>query len=405
MTATSSLPGSAERFDVAIVGAGAVGLVAALAFARAGLRTCLVGPHSPARDGRTAALLQGSLALIDTLGLGRELEAISAPLRTLRIVDDTTSLFRPPPVAFRAAEIGLELFGRNVENAALVDLLAEAVHRQSGLTWRQNIAGEATASERGVSLALPDGWASEASLLVAADGRSSPQRAAAGIAVRERRYPQAALTTLLAHSREHGGASTEFHTRGGPFTLVPLPSRRSSLVWVMPPDEAEHLLALSDEAFARKVEAASKRLLGTVRVDGPRGKVPLGLLTATRMVGHRLVLVGEAAHALPPIGAQGLNLGLADVGDLVRLVRDARSEGRDIGSSAVLATYERRRLAEVQRRSWVVDGLNRSLLSRFLPLDAARGFGLGTIARIGPLRRAVMRAGLMATTDERPSGI
>ncbi|MDB5512025.1 MAG: ubiquinone biosynthesis hydroxylase, UbiH/UbiF/VisC/COQ6 family protein [Enterovirga sp.] len=379
-----------RHVDVAVVGAGAVGLAAALALARAGCATALVGPAPEGSDGRSAALLAGSLRFLASLGVGPAIADVSAPLASMRIVDDTGSLFRPPPVVFGAGELGLSAFGRNIENAALVRVLAEAARAQPGLTWTEQVA---TGLGPQGAVLLADGGSVAATLVVAADGRRSRMREAAGITARHNAYPQAALTLVLAHERPHGDTSTEFHTRSGPFTLVPLPGHRSSLVWVGRPEESERLHGLDDAALERAVWRASHGLLGRVRIDGPRGLVPLSLLSVDRLGAGRVVLVGEAAHALPPIGAQGLNLGLADVASLARIVADATG-GAGLEPAAVLQRYGRDRMRDVRLRSVAVDGLNRALLSGLLPADAMRGLGLGLLARIGPLRRAVMRAGL-----------
>lgn len=381
-----------RQFDVIVVGAGAVGLAGALAFARAGRATCLIGVAPDRPDGRTAALLDGSLRFLARLGLGSATADASWPLRTLRIIDDTASLFRPPPVEFRAAEIGLEAFGRNIENVRLVELLGEAASREPNLQWWQEMAVGLAGADFG-EVRLESGTVVDAKLVVAADGRRSVLREQAGLLAREKRYDQSALTTILRHERGHNDVSTEFHTRDGPFTLVPAGERRSSLVWVTQPDKAARLSELDDGDLARRIEAQSRRILGGVIVDGPRAVVPLATVSVDRLYAGRLALVGEAAHALPPIGAQGLNLGLADVAALARLVGPCTATA---GSPSVLATYERQRLRDIRIRSGAVDGLNRALLSGSLPLDALRGFGLGALARIGPLRRSVMRAGLMA---------
>ncbi|WP_375457951.1 FAD-dependent monooxygenase [uncultured Enterovirga sp.] len=382
-----------DRFEVAVVGAGPVGLAAALAFAQAGLATCLVGPEPERRDGRTAALLGPSVDLLRDIEIWPALAEASGPLRVLRIVDDTGSLFRPPPVSFRADEIGLEAFGWNVENARLAGILADAARAQSGLTWSTALVGGFETDDL-AHLSCLDGSRIAASLVVAADGRHSRVREAAGITTSERSYRQSAFTTILRHERPHGDASTEFHTGSGPFTLVPLPGRRSSLVWVTLPRHAERLMGASDADLAFAVEAAAASLLGTMTVAGPRGTVPLSTMSVSGYVGPRLALAGEAAHVLPPIGAQGLNLGLADVAALVRMLTASRAEGIDVGAEAGLARYARERQNDVRLRSVAVDGLNRSLLAGFAPIDAARGIGLGLLGGIGPLRRAVMRAGL-----------
>ncbi len=382
-----------EPFDVAVVGAGPVGLAGALALARTGLRVCLVGPEPERRDGRTAALLAPSVDLLTGLGVWPAIAPGAGALRVLRIVDDTGSLFRPPPVAFRADEIGLEAFGWNVVNGDLADALANAVRAEPGLAWRRALATGFEAGEAAI-LQLADGSAVSASLVVAADGRASRVREAAGIGVSERRYPQAAFTTILRHARDHGDTSTEFHTRAGPMTFVPLPGRRSSLVWVTEPHHARRLAAADDATLAGAILAASHHLLGPLAIDGPRGTVPLATVLAERVVGDRLALAGEAAHLLPPIGAQGLNLGFADIAALVELADAARREGRDLGGPEGLGRYGRARRSDIRLRSTAVDGLNRALLSSLWPLDAVRGLGLGLLGQVGPLRRAVMRAGL-----------
>lgn len=382
-----------RRFDVAVVGAGPAGLSAALASAEAGWTTCLVGPLPDRSDGRTAALLGGSVALLERLGAWTALAPGAARLATLRIVDATGSLFRPPPTEFRADEIGLPEFGWNVENARLAAGLAEVARRASGLTWIEMLAAGSGPARPG-TLRLADGEEIEADLVVAADGRGSALRRAAGIATREHRYPQSAFTTVLAHALPHGDASTEFHTRAGPMTLVPLPGRRSSLVWVTVPQHARRLAAAPDGEVARAVESAVGSLLGRMEVDGPRGAVPIASLSAERLTGERLALVGEAGHVLPPIGAQGLNMGFADIAALSRLLEGAFRSGSDPGSPALLSGYERARRADIRVRSLAVDGMNRALLSSFLPLDMLRGLGLGLLGGIGPLRRSVMRVAM-----------
>jgi 2-octaprenyl-6-methoxyphenol hydroxylase len=380
---------SVHRCDVAVVGAGPVGLAAALGFAQAGLSVHLVGPAPSGRDGRTAALLGGSVELMQRLGVWPALTREAAPLRVMRLVDDTDSLFRPPPVSFRAEEIGLEAFGWNIENTTLTAVLAERVRGTDAIAWHPALAEGFEAGDP-ARVPLADGSAIEAALVVAADGRRSRIRETAGIVARSATYPQKALTTILRHACDHEGASTEFHTRAGPFTLVPLPGRRSSLVWVTSPHHAERLLALSDPELAAAIERRAHRILGTIKIDGPRGAVPLGRLSADRLIGPRMALVGEAAHVLPPIGAQGLNLGFADVEALLRLAQGAA----DPGAEPVLRRYARERRGDVALRGAAVDGLNRALLTDVLPVDALRGLGLGLLAHVGPLRRLAMRSGL-----------
>lgn len=384
-----------RTFDIAVVGAGAVGLAAVLAFARDGFQVALVGRPEAKRDGRTVALLDGSVRLLRALQAWPALAGFAAPLEVMRLIDDTGSLFQPPPVAFRAAEIGLQAFGWNLESAELVTGLLEASEGFSGIIpMNAQATGLAMGPER-ASLALDDGTSLAAALVVAADGRNSRLRAGADIAARTWSYPQSALTVILAHERPHGEASTEFHTRHGPFTLVPLPGRRSSLVWVTAPAEAERLRALDDAALARTIERQAQSILGRITVKGPRGLVPMSGLSVDRFQAPRLALVGEAAHVFPPIGAQGLNLGFRDVAALRDAVIDARARGQDIGTEHALTSYQRSRDRDVRLRTAAVDGLNRTLLSGLLPADLLRGAGLLALGHIGPLRRAVMREGVL----------
>lgn len=379
-----------SRADIAVIGAGAAGLAAALAFARDGRDTILIGEAGSRRDGRTVAMLSGTVRLLEELGVWDRLSPHTAPLAIMRLFDDTGSLFRLPPVEFRASEIGLEAFGYNIENATLVEGLREAARAEPSLRWIEaDIATPPRAGEAGWTVEA-GGEAVHARLIVGADGRNSPTRAAAGIGTRPWTYPQAALTTILAHTRPHREVSTEFHTREGPFTLVPLPGNRSSLVWMMETGKAQELASLPDEALARRIERQARSILGAMRIDGPRGVVPMGGLSVDRFTAERVALVGEAAHVFPPIGAQGLNLGFRDVSGIVEAVRGHA----DPGDPAVLAAYERGRGFDVRTRTFAVDALNRSLLSPFLPIDLARGAGLLALDRIGPLRRAVMRQGL-----------
>ncbi len=392
---TRALPAVPPRFEAAVVGAGAAGLAAALALARDGVATALVGRHAPVADGRTVALLDGSVRLLAALGAWAEIAPHAAPLAEMHLIDDTGSLFRPPPARFSATEIGLDAFGWNVESARLVETLRRQARTTPGLTlFEADSTGMQTGPDAAI-LTLTDGRSLAAQLVVAADGGRSPLRQAAGLRTREWSYPQAALTTLLAHERPHRDVSTEFHTRNGPFTLVPLPGgHRSSLVWVTGERAAKRLSGLDDAALAAAVEHQARSMLGAMRIDGPRGLVPMRGLSVASPVGERLALIGEAAHVFPPIGAQGLNLGLRDAAALRDAVLSAREAGRDPGTAAALAGFARGRGIDARLRGAAVDMLNRSLLTDLVPVDALRGLGLVVLSSIAPLRRLVMREGV-----------
>ena len=311
-------------------------------------------------------------------------------------------MFRAPPVAFGSSSIGLPAFGYNVENVRLVDILSRAAGAAPCLS-RHAAALVDYRPGPTATVHLQDGGTLASPLVIAADGARSTLRERAGIAVREDTYPQTALTAVLHHARPHQDVSTEFHTRAGPFTLVPLrdegPVHRSSLVWVMAPADAESRLALPRSVFADAVETQARGLLGTVSLGSAVGRFPLRRMVAERLVGTRLALAGEAAHVLPPIGAQGLNLSLRDAVTLVDIVVEVHRRGGDVGAPAVLARYERARRADIALRGGSVHALNMALLSPALPVDALRGAGLRLLGAVRPMREAVMRAGLRPQTD------
>ena len=384
--------------EVVIVGGGPAGLTAGIALASAGVETVLVANGSSAPDHRTTALLAGSVTALATLGVWEHCHAHGAPLRTMRIVDDTARLLRAPEVCFAASEIGLDSFGHNIENRFLLAALATRARGLAALTRIEDEADRVDITGQGVTIRLKNGSAVTARLTIGADGRRSLCRAAAGIDTRRRGYAQTALTCNLRHSRPHHDTSTEFHTESGPFTLVPLPGARSSLVWVIEPADVARLAALADADLAREIERRSHAVLGKIEIEPGRGVFPLTLETATRTGARRVVLIGEAAHVIPPIGAQGLNLGLRDAATIAELVVAAHRDGGDVGE--LTDRYDRLRRADVTSRTLAVDVLNRSLLSDFLPLQGARGLGLFLLERIGPLRRAVMREGVAPAASQ-----
>jgi 2-octaprenyl-6-methoxyphenol hydroxylase len=393
------LPGVVQATDVLVAGAGVCGLAAALGFAGAGFRTVLAGAPEQLAAGRTVALLDPSVRFLSRLGVEDDLKRLGAPLRSLRIVDDTGSLWRAPTIEFHAAEIGLSCFGWNIENAKLVNALAARAAEQGRLTLSGSRIAAYEWRAQSALARSEDGSIFEARLIVAADGRNSNARAAAGLATRARRLQQHALTAIVAHSRPHDERSTEFHTRAGPFTLVPLPARddgwsRSSLVWVMPEIQARRRMALDDASLAVEIELQARSIYGAMRIEGGRGAFALSSQRASRLTGPRLALIGDAAHVLPPIGAQGLNLGLRDAAWLIETSEATRSAGADFGAPASLARYESSRRGDVALRSGAIEALNFSLIADLALADFARGLGLAALGAIGPLRRFAMREGV-----------
>jgi 2-octaprenyl-6-methoxyphenol hydroxylase len=393
------LPSIAEDItaEVAVVGGGPAGLVCAIALATARVDTLLIAPP-PQDDHRTTALLASSVTALKTLGIWEACLPHAAPLVTIRIVDDTRRLLRAPEVVFNAAEIGLDAFGCNIENRHLIAALYKRA-AQLNLPRVAEPARALVSDASGVSIRLAERTV-RVRLTVGADGPHSFCRTAAGIGTVRRAYPQTALTLNLAHARPHDDTATEFHTESGPCTLVPLPGRRSSVVCVLDPSSATTLSALTDEEFAAEIERRVHSLYGTMKVEPGRGKFPLAVETAHSFARARVALIGEAAHVVPPIGAQGLNLGLRDAAALAEIVADARRQNLDVGSPEVLAHYETARGADATSRRIAIDLLNRSLLTDFFPVQGLRGLSLHLVDRIGPLRRALMREGVAPAASQ-----
>ena len=387
---------NAVQFDVGVVGAGPAGLAAALCLARLDLRVGLIGPPAVRADNRTAALFTGSVQLLRNLGAWDDCREHAEPLLAIRIIDDMGGLLRAPEVVFTAAEVGLEAFGHNVPNAVLVDALHKQVAAASDrVTLVDTAPVEAIdITSDNVALRFANEAPVTARLVVGADGRNSMCRAAADIDVRTWRYDQCAVTCTFAHQRLHNGVSTEFHRPAGPLTVVPSPGLSSSLVWVERPTIARRLTAMDDATFRGALEARLQGLLGPLGRLGPRGTFPLSGLTADQAGSNRVALVGEAAHVIPPIGAQGLNLGFRDAAMLADCVSDGLQSGRDIGGPETLAAFSAARRVDIASRAWSIDLLNRSLITGYLPIQLLRGAGLFALKAINPLRRLAIREGI-----------
>ena len=392
---------ASDAFDVDVIvsGAGASGLAAAIALTKAGLSVACVGKSDTTPTGRTVALFEGSLRFLRDLGVWDRFDATSQPIRAIRLIDDTGLRLPVPPLTLEASEIDLVALGANVPNDRLVAGLRAAAADLPGLHLADSFLAKIEAGSTKVTAYDTEGRTYAARLIVGADGRKSPARLAANIGARSWTYPQVAMTAFVGHRRPHDGLSTEFHTRAGPCTLVPLRAtaehaHRSSLVWLMTPSEADRRRKLADGQLAMELQRQTRSVLGRMTLEPPRGFFPMSGLKVNRLVGPRTVLIGEAAHAFPPLAAQGLNLSLRDIAQLVATLQDGRGIG-DIGAPATLHPYERARRRDIALRTNSVDILNRSIMTDFAPVDAARGMGAVALRVIGPLRRAVMREGIM----------
>ena len=383
-------------YDLAIVGGGMTGLTLACAVAGAGLRVLLIERQplaaavAPGFDGRVTAIAQGSRRLFEVLGLWADLAADAQPIQDIRVGERHS----PLTVRYYHRAVGDQPLGHIVENRLIRAALLRRVQALAGhgltLAAPAAIAGFRW-REPGVRLRLVDGRTPSCALVAAAEGRSSPTRAAAGIEVLRWDYRQTGIVATLAHERPHRGLAVERFFPEGPFALLPMTGRRSSIVWAAHDRLAHELTQLDDEAFLGELEERVGDALGALTLAGPRWHYPLSMVQARRYTGPRLALVGDAAHAIHPLAGQGWNLALRDVAALAELVVDARRLGLDPGGAMLLARYERWRRFDALALIAITDGLNRLFGNDLLPLRVVRELGLGVVERIAPLKQFFMR--------------
>jgi 2-octaprenyl-6-methoxyphenol hydroxylase len=382
---------------ILVAGGGLAGLTAALALGRQGHQVVLAAPPAPTADGRTTALLGDSVNLLESLAVWQRIAPMAHALRIMRIIDATGRLLRAPQADFRAQEIGMDAFGYNVANADLLEALIGALSEHDNIRVFEEPVTGLTEEGGSSAVTLKDGSTIHAALVVAADGRNSVVRQSAGIGVRTWNYPQVAVVCNLRHTLPHHDISTEFHTPTGPFTVVPLGDRSSSLVCVEDAAGAERLMELDREALNLEIERRMQSILGKIEVDGKLQKFPLSGMMATKFAAGRTVLVGETSHVFPPIGAQGYNLSLRDVATLTGLTGAIHGNAELAERIPIIVRqYDARRRGDVHARTASVDLLNRSLLSPYLPVQVLRSLGIAALSSIGPLRRFAMREGAVA---------
>jgi 2-octaprenyl-6-methoxyphenol hydroxylase len=378
--------------DAVVVGGGLAGLAAAVAVARARLETIHLVPKGPP-DRRTSALMLPSVDYLRSAGLVQEPAAIGHPLTQIRIIDATKRLIRAPETLFDSAEIGQPAFGWNFANVKLAEAFEAARTGLPNLSTIETTLDDLELSPDGAILKLGNGDTLRAALVVGADGKKSRVRESAGFRARENGFTQAALVCDLGLERPIGGTSVEFHYENGPFTLVPAGGNRANLVWI---DERDALKAAQDggkEHLAALFREKSQRLFGAIELLTPAHMFLLSTLTVDIAGKDGVVLVGESAHAFPPIGAQGLNLGLRDVADLAASL--AAADLKAPGFARIVSDdYARRRAGDLARTGTVVDALFRSLLAEFLPTQAVRAGGLWALKLMPPLRKTAFGVGM-----------
>ncbi len=385
--------------EILIAGGGVAGLSAACTFAAAGFETLCVDPAPPAtaQDLRSTAFLLPSVELLRESGLWEMLEPHAAPLSIMRILDagGEAGVIREQ-ADFLAADLGLPAFGYNLPNMLLREkMLAFLAKLPNFQLLAPESVGKLTPRSRGALVQLAGGDQVSARLVIAADGRNSPLREQLGIGVKTWRYGQKALVFNTRHTEPHQNISTEIHRSGGPFTLVPTEDPYSSaVVWMERGPRAAKLFAMEDAAFNAALAERACGTLGAIEITGKRALWPIIAQRAARLNGPRTALLAEAAHVIPPIGAQGLNMSLTDLKHLKSLVIEAR--GQDIGAPELLQKYHRARWADMAARIKGVDLLNRASMAGSPMLKDLRRAGLKTLHSVRPLRDELMKRGLGA---------
>ncbi|MCA0997612.1 UbiH/UbiF family hydroxylase [Alloyangia pacifica] len=393
-------------YDILISGGGIAGLTAAAAFGSAGFSVLCVDPAPPVTereaqgaDLRSTAFLQPAQAFLAEAGLWERLAPHAMPLQVMRIVDAGGDLPEPRIVKdFDSAEISELPFGWNLPNWLLRREISAHLHEMERVTFLPGTATTALFTrEAEARVTLSDGRRIRTRLVIAADGRNSPMRQAAGIGVKTTRFGQKALAFATTHPIPHENVSTEIHRTGGPFTLVPLPDFEgrpsSAIVWMEEGPKAEALMALDDEAFEAAMSERSCHLFGPLKLASRRSIWPIIAQHAESLTGQRLALVAEAAHVVPPIGAQGLNMSLADMKVLHDL---AVARPGALGEAPMLDAYARKRMPDIRARVAGITALNRtSMLSNPLLRDA-RATALDALYGVKSVRKTLMQMGLGA---------
>lgn len=394
----------AETCDILISGGGVAGLTAAAVFGDAGFSVICVDPAPPITDRddagsdlRTTAVLQPAQALLERAGLWARLAPHAAPLQIMRIIDAGGETSAPRLTRdFNAADLSDQPFGWNLPNWLLRRELVARIENLPNVDFRPGTGTTALFTrETGARVSLSDGTRIGTRLLIAADGRDSPMRQAAGIKVHTIRYGQKALAFAVTHPVPHENVSTEIHRSGGPFTLVPLPdldgSPSSAVVWMERGPEAMRLFHMDTAEFETAMTERSCHILGDLKLATRRTVWPIITQHAERLSAERVALMAEAAHVVPPIGAQGLNMSLADLRVLLDL---ALARPEDLGDAKMLDSYHRARFRDIRMRVQGIDILNRASMMGSRPLRDARALGLNALYSLAPVRRTLMQMGL-----------
>ena len=394
-----------KKTDLLIGGGGFAGLALAIALRQGlgeGLSVTVVDPTlvaASSKDPRASAIAAAARRLFEAIEVWDAVAADAQPILDMVVTDSKLDdAVRPTFLTFGGDVEPGEPFAHMVENRHLIDALVEKA-KEVGVDLRADAVSGFEHAANAIEVQLASGETISARLLVGADGARSKIREQAGIASHGWNYDQSAIVTTVAHEREHNGRAEEHFLPAGPFAILPLKGKRSSIVWTETARDAERIVALPDDEFHSELEKRFGLQLGDLKVVGPRRAFPLGLFTARSFIAERLALVGDAAHIIHPIAGQGLNMGLRDVAALAEAIADAARLGLDIGGAQVLERYQRWRRFDTMTMGVATDGLNRLFSNSSDVLRLMRDLGLGVVERMPALKRVFIREAAGFTGD------
>lgn len=373
-----------QSYDAIISGGGMIGLTLAVGLSRCGLKAAVIDAATPQTqlvktfDGRASAIAYASYRMLEAIGHWQHAANYAEPINEIHVSDAGTFVF----VHFEASDDNENPMGYMLENRHMRLSLENCLKECNGIArFAPDKIKTHKTSDEGVSVTLEGGAELSAPLLIAAEGRNSELRKAAGIGVTSWSYKQSGIVATIEHQHPHLGIAHELFFGDGPFAILPLQGNRSSLVWALKDDYAKLVKDFSDAAFEREISERVGGFLGRVKVTGPRWVFPLSLQMPDSVIGERLVLTGDAAHGIHPISGQGMNLGFRDVAALIEVLHSAKSNGEDLGSAPVLERYERWRRTDNLALGAITDSLTRLFSNDNKAIKAARNFGLGVVQK------------------------
>ena len=389
--------------DVFIAGAGLAGSIAALSYSKAGRSVIVADPFiysdNPQVDYRTTAYLQPAKLFLESLGIWEAIEDSAMPLEVMKIIDSSSvkngDIIKSQK-EFKSAEISDLPFGWNVKNSLMRTALKRLIDQQSNCKLiTASSAIDLVCRDSMAYVKLSSGKTVKAKLVIAADGRNSILRQKAGISIKTQRFGQKALAFAVTHATPHKNISTEIHNSGGPFTLVPLPDNNgkpsSAIVWMENGEKAKRLMEMETKSFEREMTVRSCNILGPLKLASKRSLWPIISQIADRLYSQRLALIGETAHVVPPIGAQGLNMSIKDIKFLNNLDQKYPDQ---LGSMDILNEYQKNRIFDIRQRVAGVSALNRISISSNKLVQNVRAFGLENFFQVPAIKHATMKLGM-----------